>query len=817
MTDIGIVQQVDIDNEMREAYLDYAMSVIVARALPDVRDGLKPVHRRILYAMRDMGIRANTPHRKSARIVGEVLGKYHPHGDMAVYDAMARMAQDFSLRYLMVDGQGNFGSIDGDSPAAMRYTEARLSKMAEEMLVDLNKETVDFIDNFDGSLQEPEVLPSRLPNLLLNGSSGIAVGMATNVPPHNLNELVSALNYLIDRYEEMDEVSMEELMEFLPGPDFPTGGIIVGDEGIRQAYSTGRGRIIMRGKATIEEKAGGRFVITITEIPYQLNKTTLIERIAELAREGRLDAISDLRDESDRNGMRIVVELKRGAQPKLVLNQLYKYTPLQSTFGAQILALVNGEPRLLTLKRALLLYLEHRQDVITRRTEYDLDKARRRAHVLEGLLIALANLDDVIQTIRESADADVAKDQLMTRFNLSEIQAQAILDMQLRRLAALERQKILDEHKEVMSEIEFLEDLLANPVKILEIIRTDLNEIKESYGDERRTQIIPDATSDLSEEALVKKEDVLVSLTQKGYVKRVSEDTYRSQGRGGRGVIGQSMRDEDEVKFFLRCHTLSTLLFFSDKGKVYSEKVWQLPEESRTGRGMSIINIINIEPDEKITAIVPVVDFADAKFCTMATVKGRVKRIDIAEFASVRPSGLIAITLEEDDHLGWVSLTGGEDEVMLVTRNGQALRFSEKEIRPMGRQAMGVIGIRLHPGDSLAGLEVVEPNGDLLVITQKGFGKRTDLSEYSPKGRATMGIATIDKRALKDIGKIAEARVVQESDEISLISRGGIVIRVSVSGISTQGRATRGVTVMNLEEGDSVAAIARIPEQSMTE
>ena len=817
MTDIGIVQQVDIDNEMREAYLDYAMSVIVARALPDVRDGLKPVHRRILYAMRDMGIRANTPHRKSARIVGEVLGKYHPHGDMAVYDAMARMAQDFSLRYLMVDGQGNFGSIDGDSPAAMRYTEARLSKMAEEMLVDLNKETVDFIDNFDGSLQEPEVLPSRLPNLLLNGSSGIAVGMATNVPPHNLNELVSALNYLIDRYEEMDEVSMEELMEFLPGPDFPTGGIIVGDEGIRQAYSTGRGRIIMRGKATIEEKAGGRFVITITEIPYQLNKTTLIERIAELAREGRLDAISDLRDESDRNGMRIVVELKRGAQPKLVLNQLYKYTPLQSTFGAQILALVNGEPRLLTLKRALLLYLEHRQDVITRRTEYDLDKARRRAHVLEGLLIALANLDDVIQTIRESADADVAKDQLMTRFNLSEIQAQAILDMQLRRLAALERQKILDEHKEVMSEIEFLEDLLANPVKILEIIRTDLNEIKESYGDERRTQIIPDATSDLSEEALVKKEDVLVSLTQKGYVKRVSEDTYRSQGRGGRGVIGQSMRDEDEVKFFLRCHTLSTLLFFSDKGKVYSEKVWQLPEESRTGRGMSIINIINIEPDEKITAIVPVVDFADAKFCTMATVKGRVKRIDIAEFASVRPSGLIAITLEEDDHLGWVSLTGGEDEVMLVTRNGQALRFSEKEIRPMGRQAMGVIGIRLHPGDSLAALEVVEPNGDLLVVTQKGFGKRTDLSEYSPKGRATMGIATIDKRALKDIGKIAEARVVQESDEISLISRGGIVIRVSVSGISTQGRATRGVTIMNLEEGDSVAAIARIPEQNLTE
>jgi DNA gyrase subunit A len=682
MTEIGIVQQVDIDNEMREAYLDYAMSVIVARALPDVRDGLKPVHRRILYAMRDMGIRATGSHKKSARIVGEVLGKYHPHGDMAVYDAMARMAQDFSMRYTMVDGQGNFGSIDGDSPAAMRYTEARLSKMAEEMLIDLEKDTVDFIDNFDGSLQEPEVLPARLPNLLLNGSSGIAVGMATNVPPHNLRELIDALNYLIDRYDELDEVSIEELMQFLPGPDFPTGGIIVGDEGIRQAYSTGRGRIIMRGTAVIEEKSGGRFVITITEIPYQLNKTTLIERIAELAREGRLDSISDLRDESDRTGMRIVIELKRGAQPKRVLNQLYKYTPLQSTFGAQILALVNGEPRLLTLKRALSAYLDHRQVVITRRSEYELNKAKHRAHILDGLLIALANLDDVIQTIRESADADVAKERLMSRFSLSEIQAQAILDMQLRRLAALERQKIMDEHKEIMTQIAYLEDLLAHPKKILEIIRTDLNEIAEDYGDERRTMIAPDATSDLSEEALVKKEDVLVSITQRGYVKRVSETTYRSQGRGGRGVIGQSMRDEDEVKFFLRCHTLSTLLFFSDKGKVYSEKVWQLPEEGRTGRGIPIINIINIAANEKITAVVPVADFEDAAYCTMATVKGRVKRVAMSEFASVRPSGLIAISLEDDDQLGWACLTGGEDEIILITRNGQALRYPETRSGP---------------------------------------------------------------------------------------------------------------------------------------
>jgi len=593
--------------------------------------------------------------------------------------------------------------------------------------------------------------------------------------------------------------------------------LIVGDEGIRLAYSTGRGRIILRGTAVIEEKSNGRFVIIITEIPYQLNKTTLIERIAELVREGRLDSISDMRDESDRNGIRVVIELKRGSQPKQVLNQLFKYTPLQSTFGAQILALVKGEPRLLTLKRALQAYLEHRQDVITRRTEYDLQQAKRRAHILEGLLIALANLDDVIQTIRESKDADVAKERLISRFSLTEIQAQAILDMQLRRLAALERQKITDEHKQIMGEIEYLEDLLGNPKKILEIIRIDLNEIAETYGDDRRTMIAPDATSDLSEESLVKKEDVLVSLTQKGYVKRVSESTYRSQGRGGRGVIGQSMRDEDEVKFFLRCHTLSTLLFFTDKGKVYSEKVWQLPEESRTGRGISIINIINIEPNEKVTAVVPVADFEDANYCTMATLKGRVKRVALSEFASVRPSGLIAISLDEDDQLGWVCLTVGEDEIIFVTRNGQALRFAETEIRAMGRQAMGVMGIRLRPGDQLASMQVVEPKGELLVITEKGFGKRTKLSEYTPKGRATMGVATIDKRAFKDIGKVIEARVVQEKDEITLISSKGIVIRMAVANISSQGRATRGVTIMNLEEGDGVAALARITELPIAE
>ncbi|NLN69650.1 MAG: DNA gyrase subunit A [Chloroflexi bacterium] len=812
MSEFGTVQHVDIDDEMREAYLDYAMSVIVARALPDVRDGLKPVHRRILYAMRDMGIRASSAHKKSARIVGEVLGKYHPHGDMAVYDAMARMAQDFSLRYILVDGQGNFGSIDGDSPAAMRYTEARLTKLAEELLIDLEKETVDFVANFDDSLQEPEVLPARFPNLLLNGSSGIAVGMATNVPPHNLRELVAALNHLIDHYEDMDDVSVEELMAFLPGPDFPTGGIIVGDEGIRQAYSTGRGRIVMRGTATIEESSGGRYSIKISEIPYQRNKTTLIERIAELVREGRLDSIADMRDESDRNGMRIVIELKRGAQPKRVLNQLYKFTPLQSTFGAQILALVNGEPRLLTLKRALQAYLEHRQEVITRRSEYELNKAKHRAHILDGLLIALANLDAVIQTIRESKDADAAKERLMERFNLSEIQSQAILDMQLRRLAALERQKIMDEHKEVMSLIAYLEDLLANPKKILDIIRNDLNEIAENYGDARRTVIAPDATSDLSEESLVKKEEVFVSITEKGYVKRVSETTYRAQGRGGRGVIGQSMRDEDEVKFFLRCHTLNTLLFFSDKGKVYSEKVWQLPEESRTGRGIPIFNIINIQANEQITAIVPVASFEDAAFCTMATVKGRVKRVELSQFQAVRPSGLIAISLDDDDQLGWVKLTSGKDEVILITRNGQTLRYAEAEIRAMGRTAMGVIGIRMRAADLMAALEVVEPEGYLLVVTEQGYGKRTPLKEYSPKGRGTMGIATIDKHAFNLIGKIIEALVVNEKDDISMISSRGIVIRLSVADISVQGRATRGVRVMQLEEGDTVAALARIPE-----
>lgn len=811
----GNLQSVGIDQQMRSAYLDYAMSVIVARALPDVRDGLKPVHRRILYAMQDMGIRSNTPFKKSARIVGEVLGKYHPHGDTAVYDAMARMAQDFSMRYPLVDGQGNFGSVDGDPPAAMRYTEARLTKIADELLADLDKDTVDFIDNFDGSLQEPEVLPSRIPTLLMNGSNGIAVGMATNIPPHNLRELVAALSLLIDRYDDIDEVSVEELMELVPGPDFPTGGIIVGSEGIRQAYSTGRGHLIMRGAATIEEIREGRYAIIIHEIPYQLNKTSLIERIAELHREGRIDAISDMRDESDRTGMRIVVELKRGTQPRKVLNQLYKYTAMQSTFGVQLLALVDGEPRMLTLKRALHHYLEHRQVVITRRTLFELDKAKKRAHILDGLLIAIANLDAVIKTIRESADADSAKVNLVQRFNLTDVQAQAILDMQLRRLAALERQKIEDEYKELTVTIAELEDVLANPRKILEIVRTDLNEVAAKYGDDRRTRIAPDLEMDLSDESLVQDQPVFVSITNRGYVKRVSDNAYRLQGRGGRGVLGQSIRGEDEVLFLERANTLDTILFFTDLGKVYSGRVFELPEESRQGRGIPLVNFINLDPDERVTALLSVEDFSRAKYCTLATEKGRVKRILLSEFINVRPSGLIAIRLNEDDKLGWVRQTSGTDDLLLVTNQGKALRFHENQIRPTGRTTMGVSGIRLRGNDTLASMEVVEPGGYLMVITERGQGKRTDLDEYIPKTRGTLGVTTISQAARGEIGDIAEARIVQESDEVTLISKGGIVLRTKVSDISVQGRSTQGVKVMGLDGGDTLAAATRITAQEL--
>lgn len=810
--EVSKVKQIDIDREMRTSYIDYAMSVIVARALPDARDGFKPVHRRVLYAMMDMGIRANSAYKKSARIVGEVLGKYHPHGDAAVYDAMARMAQDFSMRYMMVDGQGNFGSVDGDPPAAMRYTEARMGVMAEEMVVDIDKDTVNFVDNFDGSLQEPEVLPARLPNLLLNGASGIAVGMATNIPPHNLREVCRALEFMIDNQDTVDDITVEDLIKFIPGPDFPTGGIVVGAEGIRQAYSTGKGKITMQGRAIIDEIKGGRYQIRITEIPYQVNKTSLIERIADLVRNDKLPEVSDLRDESDRNGMRIIIELKRNAQPKRVLNRLYKYTQLQSTFGINLLALVEGEPRLLSLKRSLQIFIDHRVDVLTRRTQFELEKAKHRAHILEGLLIAQANIDEVIKTIRNSPDSDVAKERLMSRFKLSDIQAQAILDMQLRRLSQLEREKIEQEHKELMERIAYLEDLLAHPKKILALIREDLEDVSRKFGDNRRTLISDTNIEDLSEEDFVSDVAALVTITRNGYIKRTQPGVYKTQARGGKGVIGQSVKDEDEIDIIIPCRALHTLLFFSDRGKVYSERVYELNESGRTEKGTPIVNLLTLEPNERITAAVAVPDFKLAEYIMVATASGRVKRMALSDFESVRVSGLIAITLEEGDELGWASLTSGKDDLIMVTANGNALRAKENDFRPMGRAARGVTGIKLAEGDKLTGMEVVTPEGFLLVVTEKGYGKRTELKQYRTQGRATKGIATIDQKMLKTIGRIASARVVEKGDSITLVTVNGLMLRVNVDEISKSGRATKGVRLMNLDKTDSLASIARISD-----
>jgi DNA gyrase subunit A len=811
----GNVESVDIDDQMRSAYLDYAMSVIVARALPDARDGMKPVHRRILYAMHELGLRSNTSYKKSARIVGEVLGKYHPHGDSAVYESMARMAQDFSLRYLLVDGQGNFGSVDGDAPAAMRYTEARLQKMAEEMLADLEKNTVDYGPNFDDSLQEPLVLPARLPNLLLNGASGIAVGMATNIPPQNLRELTGAINHLIENYDRIDDINVEDLMKFVQGPDFPTGGMIVGTEGIISAYGTGRGRIVMRGIAHIEETKAGRYQINITEIPYQVNKSTLIERIAELVREDKIDQISDLRDESDKRGMSIIIELKRGAQPKKVLNQLYKYTALQSTFGVQMLALVDGEPRTLPLKRLLQIFIEHRQTVITRRSQFELDKAKARLHILDGYLIALNNIDAIIKVIREADDADKAKGALMSRFKLSELQAQAILDMQLRRLAALERWKIEEEHKQVRSTIDYLEDLLANPHKILALIKGDMNEMAEKYGDDRRTKISAEAREDIHEEDLVPDESVLISLTERGYIKRIAATAFRQQSRGGRGVKGHATKEEDEVVMLIPARSLDTMLFFTDKGKVYSEKVYQIPDLDRATKGIPLVNILALGPNEKVTAAMSVREFSPNQFCVLMTGRGRMKRVAMEEFASVRPSGLIAMNLDEGDTLGWVRLTSGKDEIIIVTENGQALRFSEGKVRAMGRQAAGVQGIKLKKDDVVTSMDVVNEDGTLLVVTTGGFGKQTPLKEYTPKGRATNGISTIDQKALKEIGKIAAARVVQKDDDLTIMTANGVVIRLKVKDVKQSGRATRGVHLIKPQEGDSVASVARISAEDL--
>ena len=813
----GTINTIDINREMRSSFLDYAMSVIVSRALPDARDGLKPVHRRILYAMYDMGIRHTGAHRKSARIVGEVLGKYHPHGDSSVYDAMVRMAQNFSMRYPLVDGQGNFGSIDGDSAAAMRYTEARLASIAAEMLEDIDKETVDFVPNFDDSLTQPDLLPARLPNLLLNGSTGIAVGMATNIPPHNLTELCDAIIHLIDRQDEWDEVTLEDLMQFVKGPDFPTGGIIVGTEGIRAAYATGRGRVIIRAVAHIEEmpKNPNRQRINITEIPFQVNKSMLIERMADLVNKGEIPDISDLRDESDRRGISIIVELKRGTQPLKVLNQLYKHTALQTTFGIQMLALVDKQPRLLALKRALQIYIDHRVEVIRRRTQFELDKALRRQHILEGLLIAQDNLDAVIQTIRQSPDADTARASLVEQFDLTETQATAILDMQLRRLAALERQKIVDEHKEITAHITYLRDLLADHKKVLALIREDVVEVRDKHGDERRSTIDHMADPDLNIEDMIQDEDVLISITQRGYIKRTPVVAYRRQERGGKGLIGMGTRDEDELEHLIAAGTLNSMLFFTNQGKVYVEKVYQIPELDRTAKGSSMMNILPLMPDEKVTAALPVHSFDDAEYLTMFTQKGRVKRVELSAFANVRANGIIAISLDEGDSLNWVKMTDGGQDLILVSEQGKGIRFNEEDVRAMGRTAAGVYAIRLDEWDNVAGADVANADEHLLIITEKGYGKRTPIEDYRCQNRYGQGVRAM-VLAPERTGKIVSARVVVAGDEVTCISGNGIILRTSADSISRQGRSTQGVRVMDLRDGDTVASVAVIREGKLS-
>lgn len=811
--DIGSVRPIDIDSEMRRSYLDYAMSVIVQRALPDVRDGLKPVQRRILYAMHDMGLRPNTRYRKSAGIIGEVLKSFHPHSDTAVYDALARMVQPFSLRYPLVDGQGNYGSVDGDAPAAMRYTEAKLAAITEEMLRDIDKQTVDFRPNYDGEAFEPSVLPAKLPNLLINGASGIAVGMATNIPPHNLTEVCNGLIYLI----ENPDATIEDLVEIVQGPDFPTGGIILGREGIRAAYATGKGRVVVRARAIIEENArGNRFQIIVSELPYQVNKSALVERIADYVKAGRLDGIHDLRDESDRSGMRIVIELKRDAQPGKVLNALYKHTALQQSFGVNTLALVEAgtQPRVLTLRRVLQLYLDHRQDVVRRRTEYDLTRARRRAHLMEGLKIALDHLDEVIRTIRASRTSDQARQQLIALFSLSEAQADAILEMQLRRLAALERRRIEDEYRDLLKEIAALEELLSDPAKILAVITEELIDLRDRFGDERRTQI-QDISGEITDEDLIPEEDVLVTITNRGYIKRLPHDTYRIQRRGGKGVTGVTLREEDGVQHIVSANTHDSLLFFTDQGRVYQLKVYEIPESSRISKGIPVVNLIGLHPDETITTLLPVTDFGAASYLFMCTCNGRIKRTTLEQFSSVRSSGLIAIGLDEGDSLAWVRMTTGEDELILVSSGGRAIRFHESDARPMGRTAAGVIGIRMPDDVQVIAAEVVNPESDLLVISENGYGKRTALSEFRVQRRGGSGVSAM--KLSKRNGRLSAARVVDETDTVMLVTERGMVIHVPVRQISRIGRATQGVSVMRLGGKDHVASITPITAEDEEE
>lgn len=795
----GNIIERDIETEMKTSYIDYAMSVIVSRALPDVRDGLKPVHRRILYAMYEDGITSDKPYRKCANTVGSVLGRYHPHGDASVYDAMVRMAQDFSLRYRLIDGHGNFGSIDGDGAAAMRYTEARMAKIAETMLTDIEKNTVDFMPNYDDRLQEPTVLPSKIPTLLINGSSGIAVGMATNIPPHNLTEIINGIIKIIDE----DNVTDEELLSIIKGPDFPTEGIILGREGIKEAYLTGKGKITVRAEAEIEEMSNNKQRIIVNSLPYQVNKAKLVENIAALVREKRIEGISDLRDESDRiDRVRIVIELKRDANAQVVLNQLYKNTQMQDTFGIIMLALVNGEPKILTLRQCLEYYIEHRKTVILRRTQFDLDKALARAHILEGLKIALDNIDEVINIIRNSYDD--AKERLMERFGLSDIQAQAILDMRLKTLSGLQREKIDEEYNELMKLIAYYREVLSSERLVFDIIKQELIEIKEKFGDERKTKIVA-AEGDLDVEDLIKEEQSVITLTHFGYIKRMPVDTYKSQKRGGKGITGIATREEDFVKQIFTASTHDLILFFSNKGKLYRLKGYEIPEAGRTAKGTAIVNLLSLDPGEKISAVIPINNFSEGKYLLMGTKSGLIKKTALTEYNSARKTGLLAITLKDDDELIDVRLTDGEDNVVLVTKKGMSITFDEKDVRPVGRTAQGVIGIRLDEEDSVIGMESIVSGikGTLLAITDNGFGKRTELDEYRVQNRGGRGVITY--KITPKTGDIVGIRIATDEEDVMLITDNGTVIRLNVRDISILGRATQGVTLMRTNEGKVVS------------
>ncbi len=796
--------EIDINKEMKTSYLDYAMSVIVSRALPDVRDGLKPVHRRIIYAMNELNMTPNRQYRKSARLVGDVLGKYHPHGDSSVYDAMVRLAQDFNTRYLLVDGHGNFGSIDGDGAAAMRYTEARMTNLTMELLRDIEKETVDYRLNFDETSKEPVVLPSRFPNLLVNGSSGIAVGMATNIPPHNLKEVIDGIIMMIDQ----EETDIEDLMEVIQGPDFPTGGHILGKEGIRSAYRTGRGKILLRAVADVEYNEKARDKIIITEIPYQVNKSKLIERMADLVREKRIEGIAVIRDESDREGLRLVIEVSRDANPEIVLNNLYKHTQLQVTFGAIMLALVDGEPKVLNLKEILNHYLDHQVEIITRRTEFDLNKALTRAHIVEGLRIAQENIDDILKIIRESQTDDLASNLLEERYELSKDQSKAILDMRLRRLTALERGKLDSEYNELNETIVNLKGILADEDKILSIIKEELLEIRERYGDNRRSQIVPYAGEIILED-MIDEEDVVITLTHFGYIKRMPEDLYRTQKRGGRGVAALTTRDEDFVEDLYITSTHDRILFFTNLGKVYSLRAFEIPESGRQARGTAIVNLLQLDEGERISAIIPIEKETDYESLCFVTKGGVIKRVGLSNFDNIRISGIIAITLRDDDELIAVRKTKGDQEVFIVTRKGKAIRFKETDVREMGRTAMGVTAIRLAGDDEVVSMEIGSPGDDryLLTISEYGFGKRTPLEEYNTQKRGGLGVLTYSIK--EKTGDLISARIVSDDDEVLIITLKGTIIRLSVDGISQMGRNTQGVTLIRTEDSDRVVALAK--------